>query len=101
MELLISIEKKKYLSIIKCSNQKKSVKRAPAAGNSSLSGKSGMSEYVLRLYPFLIWCFSLFNICLRNSKLGGAVHVKKGFLDMLKSQMRRKSYFEEFLLVEY
>ena len=55
MKLLISIEKKKYLSIIKCSNQKESVKRAPAAGNSGLSGKSGMSEYVLRLYPFLIW----------------------------------------------
>ena len=45
MKLLISIEKKKYLSIIKCSNRKKPVIRAPAAGNSGLSRESGMSVY--------------------------------------------------------
>ena len=43
MKLLISTEKKKYLCIIKCSNQKESVKGPPAAENSGLSRKSGMS----------------------------------------------------------
>ena len=43
MKLLISIEKKKYLSIIKYSNREESVMRAPADGNSHLRQKSGMS----------------------------------------------------------
>ena len=43
-KLLISIEKKKYLSITKCSNWKESVTWAPAAGNSGLNRKCQMSE---------------------------------------------------------
>ena len=31
----------------------------------------------------------------------GAVHVKKDFFDMLKSQMSRNSYFGEFLLADF
>ena len=45
MKLLSSIEKKKYLSIIKFSNLKEYAIRAPAAVNSGLSWKSGMSVW--------------------------------------------------------
>ena len=58
---------------------------------------------------FLIWSFTLFDICLRSPKLDvsswefvwkgwGAVHVRKGFFDMLKKQMWQNSYYKEFLL---
>ena len=52
------------------------------------------------LILFLIWFFTLFNICLCNFKLDvssleivweGAVHARNGLLDMQKSQMWQNS----------
>lgn len=54
--------------------------------------------------------FYLFDICLLDFKFavgywefvwegGGAIHVKKGLLGKLKSQMRQNSWFGEFSLV--